>query len=56
LAANHTRHDQDDIRLESPVPAPLENGNKTVLFVIISDEETSERGKRMITYINKQLS
>ncbi|XP_015713117.1 centrosomal protein of 170 kDa isoform X5 [Coturnix japonica] len=25
LAANHTRHDQDDIRLESPVPAPLEN-------------------------------
>ncbi|XP_072187521.1 centrosomal protein of 170 kDa isoform X5 [Excalfactoria chinensis] len=25
LAANHIRHDQDDIRLESPVPAPLEN-------------------------------
>ncbi|NXV27110.1 CE170 protein, partial [Rissa tridactyla] len=25
LAANHTRHDQDDIRLESSVPAPLEN-------------------------------
>eukprot|EP00075_Anas_platyrhynchos_P020375 XP_027309628.1 centrosomal protein of 170 kDa isoform X6 [Anas platyrhynchos] len=25
LAANHTRHDHDDIRLESPVPAPLEN-------------------------------
>ncbi|NXC39038.1 CE170 protein, partial [Penelope pileata] len=25
LAANHTRHDQDDIRLESPVPVPLEN-------------------------------
>ncbi|NXL95138.1 CE170 protein, partial [Alectura lathami] len=25
LAANHTRHDQDDSRLESPVPAPLEN-------------------------------
>uniref|UniRef100_A0A803XN64 Centrosomal protein 170 n=1 Tax=Meleagris gallopavo TaxID=9103 RepID=A0A803XN64_MELGA len=25
LAANHTRHDPDDIRLESPVPAALEN-------------------------------
>ncbi|NXV75517.1 CE170 protein, partial [Atlantisia rogersi] len=25
LAANHTRHDQDDTRLESSVPAPLEN-------------------------------
>ncbi|NWR52643.1 CE170 protein, partial [Regulus satrapa] len=25
LAANHTRHDQDDIRLESSVPAQLEN-------------------------------
>ncbi|XP_068011538.1 centrosomal protein of 170 kDa isoform X3 [Melanerpes formicivorus] len=25
LAANHTRHDQGDIRLESSVPAPLEN-------------------------------
>ncbi|XP_035756159.1 centrosomal protein of 170 kDa isoform X3 [Egretta garzetta] len=25
LAANHTRHDQDDIRLESSVPAPVEN-------------------------------
>ncbi|NWT82640.1 CE170 protein, partial [Lanius ludovicianus] len=25
LAANHTRHDQDDLRLESLVPAPLEN-------------------------------
>ncbi|NXF94894.1 CE170 protein, partial [Eubucco bourcierii] len=25
LAANHTRHDQDDIRLESSVPTPLEN-------------------------------
>ncbi|NXI36123.1 CE170 protein, partial [Galbula dea] len=25
LAANHTHHDQDDIRLESSVPAPLEN-------------------------------
>ncbi|NXH72459.1 CE170 protein, partial [Hydrobates tethys] len=25
LAANHTRHDPDDIRLESSVPAPLEN-------------------------------
>ncbi|XP_071662309.1 centrosomal protein of 170 kDa isoform X3 [Patagioenas fasciata] len=25
LAANHTRHEQDDIRLESSVPAPLEN-------------------------------
>uniref|UniRef100_A0A8B9QKR7 Centrosomal protein of 170 kDa n=1 Tax=Apteryx owenii TaxID=8824 RepID=A0A8B9QKR7_APTOW len=25
LAANHTQHDQDDIRLESSVPAPLEN-------------------------------
>ncbi|NWY13979.1 CE170 protein, partial [Aphelocoma coerulescens] len=25
LAANHTRHDQDDMRLESSVPAPLEN-------------------------------
>ncbi|NXX45166.1 CE170 protein, partial [Tricholaema leucomelas] len=25
LAANHTRHDQDDIRLESSVPPPLEN-------------------------------
>ncbi|XP_009976756.1 PREDICTED: centrosomal protein of 170 kDa isoform X4 [Tauraco erythrolophus] len=25
LAANHTRHDQDDSRLESSVPAPLEN-------------------------------
>ncbi|NXM44813.1 CE170 protein, partial [Gymnorhina tibicen] len=25
LAANHTRHDQDDMRLESLVPAPLEN-------------------------------
>ncbi|KFZ63489.1 Centrosomal protein of 170 kDa, partial [Podiceps cristatus] len=25
LAANHTRHDQDDIRLESSVPALLEN-------------------------------
>ncbi|XP_059697433.1 centrosomal protein of 170 kDa isoform X5 [Haemorhous mexicanus] len=25
LAANHTRHDQDDFRLESSVPAPLEN-------------------------------
>ncbi|XP_037986251.1 centrosomal protein of 170 kDa isoform X7 [Motacilla alba alba] len=25
LAANHTRHDQDDLRLESSVPAPLEN-------------------------------
>ncbi|NXY24076.1 CE170 protein, partial [Atrichornis clamosus] len=25
LAANHTHHDQDDMRLESSVPAPLEN-------------------------------
>ncbi|NXB36413.1 CE170 protein, partial [Eulacestoma nigropectus] len=25
LAANHTRHDQDDMRLESSVPGPLEN-------------------------------
>ncbi|XP_074846184.1 centrosomal protein of 170 kDa isoform X3 [Carettochelys insculpta] len=25
LAANHTRHDQDDMRLESSAPAPLEN-------------------------------
>ncbi|KAL9863202.1 centrosomal protein of 170 kDa isoform 5-T5 [Geothlypis trichas] len=25
LAANHTRHDQDDLRLESSVPAALEN-------------------------------
>ncbi|XP_010215042.1 PREDICTED: centrosomal protein of 170 kDa isoform X2 [Tinamus guttatus] len=25
LAANHTRHDQDDIRLEASGPAPLEN-------------------------------
>ncbi|NXD36727.1 CE170 protein, partial [Copsychus sechellarum] len=25
LAANHTRHDQDDMRLESSVPAPFEN-------------------------------
>ncbi|XP_032910166.1 centrosomal protein of 170 kDa isoform X6 [Catharus ustulatus] len=25
LAANHTRHDQDDMRLESSVPAPVEN-------------------------------
>ncbi|XP_064913931.1 centrosomal protein of 170 kDa isoform X6 [Columba livia] len=25
LAANHTRHEPDDIRLESSVPAPLEN-------------------------------
>ncbi|NWR17033.1 CE170 protein, partial [Emberiza fucata] len=25
LAANHTRHDQDGLRLESSVPAPLEN-------------------------------
>ncbi|NXQ27886.1 CE170 protein, partial [Alaudala cheleensis] len=25
LAANHTRHDHDDMRLESSVPAPLEN-------------------------------
>ncbi|XP_009077482.1 PREDICTED: centrosomal protein of 170 kDa isoform X4 [Acanthisitta chloris] len=25
LAANHTHHDQDDIRLEASVPAPLEN-------------------------------
>ncbi|XP_014114849.1 PREDICTED: centrosomal protein of 170 kDa isoform X8 [Pseudopodoces humilis] len=25
LAANHTRHDQDDMRLESSGPAPLEN-------------------------------
>ncbi|XP_009477977.1 centrosomal protein of 170 kDa isoform X2 [Pelecanus crispus] len=25
LAANHTRHDQGDIRLESSLPAPLEN-------------------------------
>ncbi|NXE33898.1 CE170 protein, partial [Ptilorrhoa leucosticta] len=25
LAANHTRHDQDDMRLESSVPPPLEN-------------------------------
>nr|XP_041570754.1 centrosomal protein of 170 kDa isoform X9 [Taeniopygia guttata] len=25
LAANHTRHDQDDLRLESSVPAPVEN-------------------------------
>ncbi|NWX22021.1 CE170 protein, partial [Aegotheles bennettii] len=25
LAANHTRHDQDDLKLESSVPAPLEN-------------------------------
>ncbi|XP_065585775.1 centrosomal protein of 170 kDa isoform X2 [Cyrtonyx montezumae] len=25
LAANHTCHDQDDVRLESPVPAQLEN-------------------------------
>ncbi|NXO80148.1 CE170 protein, partial [Sitta europaea] len=25
LAANHTRHDQDDLRVESSVPAPLEN-------------------------------
>ncbi|NWT97461.1 CE170 protein, partial [Urocynchramus pylzowi] len=25
LAANHTRHDQDDLRLDSSVPAPLEN-------------------------------
>ncbi|KFO93252.1 Centrosomal protein of 170 kDa, partial [Buceros rhinoceros silvestris] len=25
LAANHTRHDQDDMRVESSVPAPLEN-------------------------------
>ncbi|NWH62276.1 CE170 protein, partial [Geococcyx californianus] len=25
LAANHTHHDQDDIRLETSVPAPLEN-------------------------------
>ncbi|NXB69233.1 CE170 protein, partial [Struthidea cinerea] len=25
LAANHTRHDQEDMRLESLVPAPLEN-------------------------------
>ncbi|XP_017662253.1 PREDICTED: centrosomal protein of 170 kDa isoform X9 [Lepidothrix coronata] len=25
LAANHTRHDEDDMRLESSVPAPLEN-------------------------------
>ncbi|NXH92366.1 CE170 protein, partial [Edolisoma coerulescens] len=25
LAANHTRHDQDDMRLDSSVPAPLEN-------------------------------
>nr|XP_009506684.1 PREDICTED: centrosomal protein of 170 kDa [Phalacrocorax carbo] len=25
LAANHTHHDQDDIRLESSVPTPLEN-------------------------------
>ncbi|NXY88819.1 CE170 protein, partial [Alcedo cyanopectus] len=25
LAANHTRHDQDDTRMESAVPSPLEN-------------------------------
>ncbi|KAJ7397056.1 centrosomal protein of 170 kDa isoform X1 [Pitangus sulphuratus] len=25
LAANHTRHDEDDMRLDSSVPAPLEN-------------------------------
>ncbi|OXB66786.1 hypothetical protein ASZ78_015126 [Callipepla squamata] len=48
LAANHTRHDQDDIRLESPVPAPLENDTD------ISESGISIRSASSATSVTSQ--
>ncbi|XP_074752949.1 centrosomal protein of 170 kDa isoform X3 [Athene noctua] len=48
LAANHTHHDQDDIRLESSVPAPLENDTD------ISESGISVRSTGSATSVTSQ--
>ncbi|XP_074920299.1 centrosomal protein of 170 kDa isoform X8 [Chelonoidis abingdonii] len=48
LAANHTRHDQDDMRLESFAPAPLENDTD------ISESGVSVRSTSSATSVTSQ--
>ncbi|XP_053879194.1 centrosomal protein of 170 kDa isoform X9 [Malaclemys terrapin pileata] len=48
LAANHTRHDQDDMRLESSAPAPLENDTD------ISESGISVRSTSSATSVTSQ--
>ncbi|KAM7172649.1 centrosomal protein of 170 kDa isoform 5-T6 [Macrochelys suwanniensis] len=48
LAANHTRHDQNDMRLESSVPAPLENDTD------ISESGISVRSTSSATSVTSQ--
>ncbi|XP_050806337.1 centrosomal protein of 170 kDa isoform X8 [Gopherus flavomarginatus] len=48
LAANHTRHDQDDMRLESSAPAPLENDTD------ISESGVSVRSTSSATSVTSQ--
>ncbi|XP_030412856.1 centrosomal protein of 170 kDa isoform X8 [Gopherus evgoodei] len=48
LAANHTRHDQDDMRLESSAPAPRENDTD------ISESGVSVRSTSSATSVTSQ--
>nr|XP_006135256.1 centrosomal protein of 170 kDa isoform X3 [Pelodiscus sinensis] len=48
LAANHTRHDQDDMRLESSAPVPLENDTD------ISESGISVRSAGSATSVTSQ--
>ncbi|XP_043399279.1 centrosomal protein of 170 kDa isoform X12 [Chelonia mydas] len=48
LAANHTRHDHDDLRLESSAPAPLENDTD------ISESGISVRSTSSATSVTSQ--
>ncbi|XP_073194343.1 centrosomal protein of 170 kDa isoform X2 [Lepidochelys kempii] len=48
LAANHTQHDQDDLRLESSAPAPLENDTD------ISESGISVRSTSSATSVTSQ--
>ncbi|XP_067411367.1 centrosomal protein of 170 kDa isoform X4 [Emydura macquarii macquarii] len=48
LAANHTRHDQDEMRLESSAPAPLENDTD------ISESGISVRSTGSATSVTSQ--
>ncbi|NXU50373.1 CE170 protein, partial [Turnix velox] len=53
LAANHTRHDQDDIRLESSMPAPLEN-DTDITGSAASMTSQGERRRRTLPQLPKE--
>ncbi|NXN95072.1 CE170 protein, partial [Rhinopomastus cyanomelas] len=59
LAANHTHHDQDDIRLESSVPAPLENDSESGVSIKSAGSAASvasqgERKRRTLPQLPKE--